>query len=53
MMVEICPVQHQLQYNMYVQRNVKILICAQIKKKIEFYSYIRKFRGIGCRVIYD
>ncbi len=24
-----------------------------IKKKIKFSSYIRKFRGIGCKVIYD
>ncbi len=26
---------------------------ALIKKKIKFSSYIRKFRGIGCKVIYD
>jgi hypothetical protein len=26
---------------------------ALIKKKIKFASYIRKFRGIGCKVIYD
>jgi hypothetical protein len=24
-----------------------------IKKEIKFSSYIRKFRGIGCKVIYD
>jgi hypothetical protein len=24
-----------------------------IKKKIKSSSYIRKFRGIGCKVIYD
>ncbi len=24
-----------------------------LKKKIKFSSYIRKFRGIGCKVIYD
>ncbi len=24
-----------------------------IKKKRKFSSYIRKFRGIGCKVIYD
>jgi hypothetical protein len=24
-----------------------------IKNKIKFSSYIRKFRGIGCKVIYD
>ncbi len=26
---------------------------ALIKKKITFSSYLRKFRGIGCTVIYD
>ncbi len=26
---------------------------ALIKKKIKFCSYIRKFRGIGCKVLYD
>ncbi len=26
---------------------------ALIKNKIKFSSYIRKFRGIGCKVIYD
>ncbi len=26
---------------------------ALIKKKRKFSSYIRKFRGIGCKVIYD
>jgi hypothetical protein len=27
--------------------------CTLIKKKRKFSSYIRKFRGIGCKVIHD
>jgi hypothetical protein len=29
------------------------LLVALIKKKRKFSSYIRKFGGIGCKVIYD
>ncbi len=31
---------------------LRVMGCTLIKKKMKFSSYIRKFRGIGCKVIY-
>ncbi len=39
--------------NQPVHTGAATIYCTPIKKKITFFSYIKKFKGIGCKVIYD
>jgi hypothetical protein len=48
---EVILVLQKLRKNSYLIPG--FLSNALIKKKMKFSSYIRKFRGIGCKAIYD